>query len=102
MQRLFKLSQEGRYQEAQGLQAKLAIGEAILGAGGAAAHKVGGFKVIVAGMATLTLHTHVQYLVEVFYGYGGVPRRPQQPVPEGLQKEAREVWHTLMEIEMSL
>jgi hypothetical protein len=44
----------------------------------------------------------LQYLVEAFYGYGGVPRRPQQPTPEGLQKEAREAWQSLMDIEKSL
>lgn len=40
LQKLFKLQREGKFQEAQELQGKLAIGEAILGAGGAAVHKV--------------------------------------------------------------
>ncbi|KAK9895426.1 aldolase [Cystobasidium minutum MCA 4210] len=81
LQRLFKLQRDGKAQEAQELQGKLAVGEALLGAGGVAAHK---------------------YLIEAFYGYGGVPRRPQQPSPDAFKKEALEAWQSLMEIEKSL
>lgn len=40
LQHLFKLQRAGKYQEAQELQGKLAIGEALLGAGGVGIHKV--------------------------------------------------------------
>jgi hypothetical protein len=40
LQKLFSLTREGKWEEARQLQGKLAIGEAILGAGGVAVHKV--------------------------------------------------------------
>lgn len=50
----------------------------------------------------LTFLLHSQYLVEAFYGYGGAPRRPQQPSPDALKNEAVEAWKSLIDIEKSL